>query len=166
MTHPLVEQLRFTRSEWRRGLEAVTVEEAARRFEPINSIGWLVGHLAWHEQLYWLQYAQGQTLIPEVERCASGQSASTPSVGAMWAAWDTITAAADDYLDTLTTDVLLTRYDVNGKPHRENVGTLLYHIIYHYWYHLGEGLAVRQQLGHTDLPQFLGPIWETPYRPE
>jgi uncharacterized damage-inducible protein DinB len=166
MAHPLVEQLRFTRSEWRRGLEAVTLEEAGRRFEPINSIGWMVGHLAWHEQLYWLQRAQGQILIPEVERCAAGQTASTPPVGEMWAAWHTITQAAEAYLDTLTADVLLTHFEVDGKPHRESVGTFLYHIIYHYWYHLGEGLAVRQLLGHRDLPQFIGPIWETPYRPE
>lgn len=46
MTHPLVAQLRFTRSEWLRGLQDVTAEEAVRRFEPINSISWMIGHLA------------------------------------------------------------------------------------------------------------------------
>jgi hypothetical protein len=30
MIHPLVTQLRFTRSEWRRGLAAVAAEEATR----------------------------------------------------------------------------------------------------------------------------------------
>src|SRR5947199_885306 len=53
MPHPLVMQLRFTRSEWIRGLKAVTAEEAARRFGPINPIAWMIGHLAWQEQLYW-----------------------------------------------------------------------------------------------------------------
>jgi hypothetical protein len=43
MTHPLVEQLRFARSEWRRGLRGVPEAEGFRRFEPINSI---VGHMA------------------------------------------------------------------------------------------------------------------------
>ena len=47
MRHPLVTQLRFTRREWVRGLQPVTVEEAARRFGPINSIAWMIGHLAW-----------------------------------------------------------------------------------------------------------------------
>ena len=47
MTHPLVTQLRFTRSEWLRGLEAVTAEDASRRFGPINPIAWMIGHLAW-----------------------------------------------------------------------------------------------------------------------
>ena len=31
MVHPLVEQLRFARSEFRRGLRGVTLEEAQRR---------------------------------------------------------------------------------------------------------------------------------------
>ena len=53
MPHPLVTQLRFTRSEWVRGLKSVTAEEAARRFGPINPIAWMIGHLAWQEQLYW-----------------------------------------------------------------------------------------------------------------
>lgn len=35
MTHSLVGQLRFARSEWANGF---------RRFEPMNSIGWIVGH--------------------------------------------------------------------------------------------------------------------------
>ena len=48
MPHPLVTQLRFTRSEWIRGLKPVTAEEAAaRRFGPVNPIAWMIGHLAW-----------------------------------------------------------------------------------------------------------------------
>ena len=30
----------------------------------MNSIGWIVGHLAWQEQRYWLTRAQGETPIP------------------------------------------------------------------------------------------------------
>lgn len=166
MVHPLVDQLRFTRSEWLRGFEGVSAEDALRRLEPVNSLGWLVGHLAWHEQMYWLQRAQGITHIPEVETCAAGQPASTPPIDEMWAAWHQIVAEADKYLDTLTNDMLLTHYIVNDKPHRESIGTHLYHMIYHYWYHLGEAQAIRQQLGHADLPRYIGPIWDTPYRPE
>ena len=56
---------------------------------------------------------------------------------------------------------------VNGKPHRESVGTLVRRMTYHYWYHLGESQAIRQMLGHTDLPGFVGAIGaEAPYIPE
>jgi hypothetical protein len=38
--------------------------------------------------------------------------------------------------------------------------------IYHYWFHTGEAHAVRQMLGHTDLPQFVGGMESAAYRPE
>src|SRR5437870_13624823 len=59
VTHPVIEQLRFTRGEWLRGLEGVTEEDAARHFGPMNSIGWIVGHLSWQEQRYLLHRPQG-----------------------------------------------------------------------------------------------------------
>jgi hypothetical protein len=40
-------------------------------------------------------------------------------------------------------------------------------ITYHYWYHIGEIQAIRQMLGHKDLPEYVGDIEsEAPYRPE
>ena len=90
MAHPLVEQLRFTREEWQRGLDSITAEEAARCFESINSISWMVGHLAWQEQRYWFQQAQGRTVTPEVMVCGSGQPPCNPPFGEMWAAWQRI----------------------------------------------------------------------------
>jgi hypothetical protein len=74
----------------------------------------------------------------------------------MWEAWQTVTAAADEYLVTLTPSDLLTTLMVDGKLMTENVGQLLYRNLYHYWFHTGEAHAVRQQLGDGDLPQFVG----------
>ena len=80
MTHPLVDQLRFARSELRRGLEGVTDEESQRRFLPMNCISWNVGHLAWQEQRYWLLYAQERMLLPQIDQqFRYGAPASTPS---------------------------------------------------------------------------------------
>jgi DinB superfamily len=162
-SHPMVAQLRFTRSEWLRGLQDVTAEEAARHFEPINSISWMVGHLAWHEQLYWLQRAQGKTLFPEVDLCANGAPPHTPDLDDMWRAWKGITAASDPYLDSLTPEIMQTYFMVDGKPARENIGTNLMRITYHYWYHLGESQAARQLLGHRDLPGFVGGMGSVMY---
>ena len=64
MPHPLVTQLRFTRSEWVRGLKSVTPDEAGRRFGTINPISWMIGHLAWQEQLYFLERAQDKPRCP------------------------------------------------------------------------------------------------------
>jgi hypothetical protein len=41
---------------------------------------------------------------------------------------------------------------------------LLLRTIYHYWYHTGENMGIRQGLGHTNLPEFVGDIdAEAPY---
>jgi DinB superfamily len=81
VAHPLVAQLRFTRSEWLRGLRGVTEAEGPRRFQPMNSIGWTVAHLAWQEQRYWLTRANGPTPHPKLNQIApNGGPASTPSL--------------------------------------------------------------------------------------
>ena len=37
---------------------------------------------------------------------------------------------------------------------------------YHYWFHLGEAYAIRQLLGHRDLPEFVGDMSGAVYQPE
>jgi uncharacterized damage-inducible protein DinB len=166
--HPLVLQLRFTRNEFRRGLEGLSEAEAGKRFMPMNCISWNVGHLAWQEQRYFLFYAQGQMLLPEVNKqFAYGASASTPSLSEVLTAWNTITQATDAWLDDLTSEKLLQHVVRDGKTTSYIFGSLLQRMIYHYWYHTGENLAIRQMLGHVNLPEFVGDIDnEAPYRPE
>lgn len=164
MAHPLIDQLRFTRSEFLRGLGDVTSPEAEQRIGNMNSISWIVGHLAWQEQRYWLHRAQGKVLVPELnEMLASGKPACTPPIDEMWAAWRQVTQAADPWLDELTGD----RLQSTMENWIATPGNLIQRVIYHYWYHLGEGMAIRQMLGHTDLADFVGSIDTlAPYRPE
>ena len=167
MTHLLVSQLRFARAEFLRGLEGVTPEEALRRFRPMNSIGWTIGHLANQEHRYWVLFAQGRDVAPGLNSLVGfGKPASTPPLDAMWQAWRAATGAADPYLDTLTPALLQTHLLRDGKPVDDNVGALILRNIYHYWYHLGEALAVRQLLGHRELPQFVGDMAAAQYSPE
>jgi hypothetical protein len=167
MAHPLVEQLRFTRAEFVRGLQGVSGDDGCRRLEPMNCLSWIVGHLATQEQNYWCTMAQGQTIVPELrELFRHGRPAVTPPLLEMWAAWRAVTAAADRYLDTLTPNILGDHLAWQGRLWPENIGTLLLRNIYHYWFHLGEASAIRQQLGHTGLPDFVGPMPSELYRPE
>ena len=165
MAHVVVEQLRFTRSELQRALAGVTDEEARRRFLPMNSISWIIGHLANQEQRYWIGFAQGgEFVLPELVEFGFGKPASTPLLDEVWQAWHTVVAAVDPYLDTLTSADLLT---VPTSPMNESIGTLVRRVTYHYWYHLGESQAIRQLLGHTNLPTFVGNLGdEAPYHPE
>jgi uncharacterized damage-inducible protein DinB len=165
--HPLVAQLRFTRSEFVRCLKDISPEDGIRRIMPMNSISWIVGHLANQEQAYWVVFAQGRTLVPGLaELVGTGKPASTPPLDEMWAAWHTVTQAADGYLDGLETRTLETHFIDRDKPRRESIGTMLLRNIYHYWYHTGEAHAIRDMLGHVALPQFVGDMTQGAYRPE
>ncbi len=167
MPHQLVEQLRYTRRRWSAAFEGVSEADARRRLEPVNCLSWMVGHLAWHEQIVWLTCAQGRTSLPALNDLAFGQAASTPELEHMWQAWHTVTRDADPYLDSLTPELLQQHYDVEGKPFPENAGAMLQRLIYHYWYHLGGSQVVRRLLGHSDLPTFVAEIGDIlPYRPE
>ncbi len=74
----------------------------------------------------------------------------------MWAVWRQVVAAADPILDTLSTADLTEVRHVRERSY--TIGNLLYRTIYHYWFHLGESMGLRQAMGHTDLAQFVGNI--------
>jgi hypothetical protein len=168
MTHPLVDQLRFTRSEWIRGLAGISEEDAACHFGPMNCVSWTVGHLAWHEQRTFLQRPQGKILFPNLnELFAYGASMNTPSFKEMLETWYIVTREADPFLDTLTTERLQSDLLLNGESVGQSIGSAMRRITYHYWYHIGEIQAIRQMLGQKDLPEYVGDIEiEAPYRPE
>ncbi|MCG2788064.1 MAG: DinB family protein [Anaerolineae bacterium] len=168
MTHPLIDQFRFTRSQWLLGLQDISEADGIRHFGPMNCISWTVGHLAWHEQRYWLFRSQGQILYPELnELFAYGAPMNSPSLAEMLAKWQTVTQTADPFLDTLTTAKLEAELLFEGKAVGQTVGSALRRITYHYWYHIGEIQAIRQMLGHQNLPEYVGDIEvEAPYRPE
>jgi len=166
-THPLVNQLRFARNEFVRGLEGVSEEDAIRRILPMNSISWMVGHLANQEHRYWVMLPQQKEVAPGLnELVGYGKPASTPPLKEMWAVWRKVTAQADEFLATLTPEILQKKLLRDGKPVDESIGTLLLRNIYHYWVHSGEASAVRQMLGHTKLPEFVGDMSAAAYKPE
>jgi len=158
----IINQLLFVRSEFKKGFSGVTEEEGKQRVMPINSIGWIVGHLAWHEQYYWLTRAQEKTLIPEInDQVGFGKPASTPSLKKMISYWEKITQDSDDYLFQMKESDLLEKMVVKGKELPFNIGTMISRVIYHYWYHNGEMQALRQLMGRSDLPDFVSDDIET-----
>jgi hypothetical protein len=168
MPHPLVDQFRFTRREWLRGLAGVSEEDGACHFGQMNCISWTVGHLAWHEQRSWLTRPQNILLVSKLnELFAYGAPMSTPSLREMLETWHNVTKAADPFLDTLTTERLQDDLLLNGESVGQTIGSALRRVTYHYWYHIGEIQAIRQMLGHKVLPEYVGDVEiEAPYRPE
>jgi hypothetical protein len=167
MTHPLVMQLRFARSELLRGLANLSDEDAATRVLPMNCISWNVGHLASQEQRNWLTRMQNRTPLPQLQQdFGNGSPASTLRLSEVLGAWRHTTTECDKYLDTLITEGLQQPSMMDGKPTVYSVGTLLLRQIYHYWYHIGENMAIRQMLGHHGLAEYVGDLHsQAPYEP-
>jgi hypothetical protein len=148
-------------------MDGVSEEEARRRLDPMNCLSWMVGHLADQEQRYWLERQGREPVVPRLNALVGfGQPASTPPLAEMWTAWRTITTAADPFLDALTV-AELQQFPPVPRSSSESNGTMLLRMIGHYWFHTGEAQAVRQLLGHPNLPDFVGDIGhEAPYRVE
>ena len=168
MLHPLLKQLKFTRAEFRRAVSGISDADARKRVLPMNSVSWTVGHLAWQEQRYFIYYPSGEIILPEIQELyAFGAPHSTPPLREMLAAWRKITKVADQWLDSLTTKNLLQVVQIPGRKVTRMYGNLLQRVIYHYWYHTGENMAVRKILGHTGMGYFVGNIdGRAPYTPE
>jgi len=167
MTIPLVTQLRFARSEFTRCMNGVSDEDAIRRLEPMNCISWFIGHLAAQENFYWVYMGQGKIIHPELsELVGYGKAGSTLPLKDMLNVWGEIRKSADVYLDGLSLEMLVTHIAFDDKQSREPIGTMLLRNMYHYWFHTGEAHAVRQMLGHKDLPDFVGNMSRANYSPE
>ncbi len=183
--HPLVTQLRFARSEFARCLDGLSDKDARHRIMPMNCISWMVGHLAAQEQYYFVFFPQGEVPHPQLNKLVGfGHPASTPPLAEMWQIWHDITRAADAFLDALTTEQLLMHLEqeIDGFEgslfgtaskkvlaqssvrSSESVGTRMLRTIYHYFFHTGEAHAIRQQLGHPDLPYFVGDMEAAVYQ--
>ncbi|MBT3240934.1 MAG: DinB family protein [Chloroflexi bacterium] len=158
MTIAIVTQLRFAREEFKRCLFGVDYPEGLIRFKPMNSISWIIGHLANQEHNHWVINAQGENIAPDLNaRVGYGKPASTPEMQEMCALWKNVTNKADTYLDTLEEEMLDNHLQIiPGKLHYESIGKTLLRVCYHYWFHTGEAYAIRQQLGHENLPDFVG----------
>ncbi|MEM9955097.1 MAG: DinB family protein [Chloroflexota bacterium] len=167
MKHPLVAQLQFTRQKFIDGFQNVSAEDAQRCIDPMNSLSWIIGHLAVHELRVWVEIAQGRLFGENVLVCEGGKAKTNPNFDHMLRSWHLITSTADDYLDHLTQDDMQTHFMWQGKQEREDIGTMLQRNIYHYWYHIGEAQSIRQMLGHPDLIQYVGAIPHSAiYHPE
>ena len=115
MTHPLVRQLRFARSEFIRCIHGTSLQESYVHMGQMNCISWTIGHLASQENTYFVYLAQGIAIQPDLRKIVSTRS--VPRLDDMWSAWREATANADVYLDTVTTETLQQHNEaLNRKP--------------------------------------------------
>lgn len=161
-----IQLARFALSEFERGLEGLTDDEARTRVTKadgtqMNAISWIVGHVAQH----WLRVRSLVTLEPSpsgLRRFASGSGDPTPpplsDVLKLFqdakANLDWLASGDDAVLATTREEMVRARVSAAaielGVPY-ENVGTALMRAILHTWFHTGEINAIRQMLGHPEI---------------
>ena len=111
---------------------------------------------------------QGILLVPELQKeFYSGAHMSTSSLAKMLRLWRKVTKASESFLDSISTKDPLKDLPINGKSVGQTQGDVIRRMTYHYWFHIGEILSIRQMLGHTKLPVYVGSLEaKAPYRPE
>jgi hypothetical protein len=166
--HPLYEQLLFTRKSFLACLGDVPEIDAIKRINQLNCLSWIIGHLANQEHRYWIQSARGIILFPQLnELVGYGRPASTPPLEEMLGVWKKVTTEANKYLETINSEKLADYFqDQSGKQLPESIGTMLHRNIYHYWYHIGEAHTIREMLGHSNLPEYVGDMSTAVYKRE
>ena len=156
MYQPL-ELARVALSEFERDLEGLTDEEARTRTKKadgteMNAISWTIGHIAGH----WLSVAAyaKQEEQPEVLRFFGPDADPTPL---SLADARTMLDNAKKSIDWLGSadGSLLSSSPAGYFLSSESVGTSLIRVTLHTWFHTGEINAVRQLLGHAEIP-FVG----------
>ena len=157
MAHHLVRKVQHVRKELRRAIEGMSVADMERSVAGVNSIRWIIGHLAWQEQRYWVG-GRGLPLI--VEHLADyGYGKPVPENGedfeTVFGQWEAVTRASDDWLESLG-EQDLREFPATGEIHKgENIGTMLMRVIGHYYVHIGQITAVRKILSYN-VPPFVG----------
>ena len=152
---------RFAISEFARGLEGLTAEEAQSRIAKtgggeMNAITWIVSHIVGH----WLSvaaYAKDGELPWHLVRFVGEAADPTPPalqealklLRDAKASIDWLTDADETLLSTTREEHLL------SKQGQDNIGTVLINAVLHTWFHTGEINAIRQMLGHAEIP-FVG----------
>ena len=160
MYQPL-ELARFAISEFERGLQGLTDEEARTRLtkadgSEMNAISWTVGHITGH----WLLLAayarqEEQPSGPVRFFGAAADPTPLPLSDALKLLDEAKTSI--DWLSTADDELLsaLREGHAVSRKQQESVGTVLMRVTLHTWFHTGEINAVRQMLGHAPIP-FVG----------
>ena len=154
-----IELAEFAIAEFRRGLEGLTPDEARTRVPKagageMNAITWIAGHVSTH----WLSVAAlaaGHARPEDAGRFAGANADPTPpELETMLARLDAARSATREWLAAAADELLA--QPMGGRAGGENLGEGVLRATLHTWFHAGEVNAVRQMLGHAEIP-FVGP---------
>jgi len=140
----LVQILELSRKEFDRNLVGLTDEDARKRIEPMNSISWIIAHVANQHRSFFVDWPAGRATEARYASYGYGAPASQPPLEEALALWRDACRESDAWLHSADEAAL-----AQVTPFfKENLGSLLVRCICHTWHHIGEINSVRQLLGH------------------
>ena len=153
------ELVRFAISEFQRVLEGLADEEAQictskPDGSQMNAVTWTIGHIAMHWLFAYALMTRERMPIGERLFFGPGDDPTPPSLGDMRTMFADATARTEGWLPDVDDDLLSSKRDF-GPLADETLGTQLMRAVLHTWFHTGEVNAVRQMLGHAEIP-FVG----------
>jgi len=150
MAHHLVRYVWHVRRELERALDGISEEDLNKEVHGLNSIAWMIGHLANQEQAYWLLF-RNEELIDKNLRHYNNKVEEGKDFAELFELWKTITNRSNAWLETATTSDLENTFE----KAKENTGSLMTRVIGHYYFHIGQIATIRKLLGY-DVPGFVG----------
>ncbi len=150
MAHHLVRYVWHVRRELERSLENISEADLNREVGGLNSIAWMIGHLAMQEQAYWL-FFRGEELVEKNLKAYGSKVEDPKEFAELFELWKSITEQSNGWLETATTSDLENQFE----KAKENTGSLLTRVIGHYYFHIGQIATIRKLLGY-DVPGFVG----------
>ncbi len=166
MAHHLVRYIWHVRRELERVLDGISEADLNREVHlnddsgSINSIAWMIGHLAMQEQAYWLLFT-GNELVDKNLKVYGGKVEDAKDFAELFELWKKITEQSNAWLETATPKDLENTFE----KARENTGSLMTRVIGHYYFHIGQIATIRKLLGY-DVPSFVGSQEGAYYTPE
>lgn len=150
--YSIADLITFATDEFARGLEGLTPDEAGRRMPKadgtsMNAIAWNVQHIAAH----WHNAALTLAGRPFESRYPSSDGTPPPYLEAL----TLLQQFAAEFRSVPIDPERMTQPVREGRP--ELVSQFVARAIFHTWFHAGEVNAVRQLLGHPEIP-FVGDL--------
>ncbi|MCA9835761.1 MAG: DinB family protein [Trueperaceae bacterium] len=154
MSLHLVKYVFHVRRELNRALEGLSEADLDKRVAGINSCAWIVAHLAWQEQRYWLE-PRGLPQVADLSAYRNGATLTNPNFAEVYPLWQEIIRQSESWLEGLAEDDLRNHFRGNKFFELENIGSLMTRVIGHYYLHIGQITAIRKILGY-EVPGFVG----------
>jgi uncharacterized damage-inducible protein DinB len=143
------------RADLMRALDGFDDASGALRLGGLNEVAWMVAHLAFQEQAYWLLAFDRDPPRPQLAEYRRSRPDPVMPLSQALDAYRAVSAATEPFLLGLRAEDLERRTPSVELQLKEPIGVLCLRVFGHHYVHIGQITAVRRWLG-MPVPPFVG----------